>query len=116
MARRTKVVGFSAPPALVKEVARVARDERRTKSELFREMFRVYSRFRQQRDREEERWTKNLIRQAQQEERLRPMNAEQTRKEDQELLRYGARQAKKLGVKAKDVNRLVHAYRVRRQA
>jgi hypothetical protein len=32
------------------------------------------------------------------------------------LSRYGARQAKKLGIKPKDIDRIVHDYRTRKQA
>jgi metal-responsive CopG/Arc/MetJ family transcriptional regulator len=64
MGRSTKVIGFSVPPALAEEVEQVAKAERRTKSELFREMLRVYQHHRQQREREEERWVMELIREA----------------------------------------------------
>ena len=83
MSRTTKIMGFSVPPAVVKEVETLAKRERRTKSELFREMVRVYRRYRDQRDR---------------------------------LSRYGARQAKKLGIKPQDIDRIVHDYRARKQA
>ena len=36
MARATKVVGFSVPPSVAEEVAQIAQEEHRTKSELFR--------------------------------------------------------------------------------
>ena len=62
MGRTTKMVGFSVPPALEREVEQIAKAERRTKSELFREMLRVYKRFRKQRDEDEEAWVKNLLR------------------------------------------------------
>ena len=61
MSRIIKVLGFSVPPS-VEEVEQVAKAERRTKSELFREMFRVYKRYRQQREQDEECWVMNLIR------------------------------------------------------
>ena len=38
MPRTTKTLGFSVPPTLAKEVESLARKERRTMSELFREM------------------------------------------------------------------------------
>ena len=64
MGRVTKVIGFPVPPALAEEVEQVAKAARRTKSELFREMFRVYQCYRQQREQEEERWVIELIREA----------------------------------------------------
>jgi hypothetical protein len=42
MARKTRVLGFSVPPQVAEEYERLARDERRTKSELFREMVETY--------------------------------------------------------------------------
>jgi metal-responsive CopG/Arc/MetJ family transcriptional regulator len=53
--RTTTIMGFSVPPALAREVESLAKAERRTKSELFREMMRVYSRYTSQRDRDEQR-------------------------------------------------------------
>ncbi|HSQ21442.1 MAG TPA: ribbon-helix-helix protein, CopG family [Coriobacteriia bacterium] len=47
MARTAKTIGFSVPPELADEVDRIALDEGRTKSELFREMVRVYKRDRE---------------------------------------------------------------------
>lgn len=39
---RRKVMGLSVPPELYDEYNELAREENRTKSELFREMIRVY--------------------------------------------------------------------------
>ena len=100
MGRTTKTLGFSVPPTVVKEVESLARKERRTKSELFREMVRVYQRFRLQRDRDEELWVANLIQEAKAEEAENPMTTEAMIAEDERLLRYGAQRAKRLGIKA----------------
>ena len=62
---------------MVKEVETLAKEERRTKSELFREMVRVYHRFRDQRDREETRWVTNLIQEANVEQAKKPMTADE---------------------------------------
>ncbi|MBI5027030.1 MAG: ribbon-helix-helix protein, CopG family [Nitrospirae bacterium] len=40
--RTTKVTTLSLPPEMVKEVERLTREEKRTKSELFREALRKY--------------------------------------------------------------------------
>ncbi len=45
MARTSKVVSVSLPPEAAEEFERLARDDRRNKSELFREMLRVYRGF-----------------------------------------------------------------------
>ena len=113
MSRTTKVLGFSVPPSVVKEVELVAKEERRTKSELFREMFRVYKRYRQQREQDEERWVMNLIREAKEEQQTNPMTPEEMEKELKEIGRYGAERAKKLDIKPKDVNRIIYAARKR---
>jgi metal-responsive CopG/Arc/MetJ family transcriptional regulator len=116
MSRTTKIMGFSVPPMVVKEVETLARQERRTKSELFREMVRVYRRFRVLRDRDEERWVLGIVEEAKAEQRNNPMSAGEMIEESERLSRSGARQAKKLGIKPKDVDRVVHDYRARQQA
>jgi phenylpropionate dioxygenase-like ring-hydroxylating dioxygenase large terminal subunit len=85
-----KVVGFSVPAALAEEVEELAKQERRTKSELFREMLRVYQLFRKQRMQEEERWVTDLIREAKEEREKHPMTEEEMLRESEELARYGA--------------------------
>jgi predicted DNA-binding protein len=47
MARTAVTIGFSVPPELASEIERMAQTEGRTKSELFREMVRVYRRERE---------------------------------------------------------------------
>lgn len=47
MARTAVTIGFSAPPELAAEIDRIAAAEGRTRSELFREMVRVYKRDRE---------------------------------------------------------------------
>ena len=116
MSRTTKIIGFSVPPVVVKEVENLARQERRTKSELFREMVRVYRRYREQRDRDEGRWIMGIIEEARAEQAKNPISIEDMLKESDRLSRYGARQARKLGIKPKDIDRIVHDYRVRKQA
>ena len=116
MSRTTKIMGFSVPPTVVREVENLARQERRTKSELFREMVRVYRRFRAQQDRDEDRWILGIIEEAKAEQEKIPMSTEGMLQESDRLSRYGARQAKKLGIKPKDIDRIVHDYRTRKQA
>lgn len=47
MARTATTIGFSVPPEVAADVERIAAAEGRTKSELFREMVRVYKRERE---------------------------------------------------------------------
>jgi|GEM_PF-416323 metal-responsive CopG/Arc/MetJ family transcriptional regulator len=116
MSRTTKILGFSVPPTVVREVETLAKVERRTKSELFREMVRIYRRYREQRERDEERWVRNVIEEAKAEDAQSPMSAKAMVAEDERLARYGDKQAKKLGIKPKDINRIVHEYRKNRKA
>jgi metal-responsive CopG/Arc/MetJ family transcriptional regulator len=116
MSRTTKIMGFSVPPTVVREVETLAKQERRTKSELFREMVRVYQRYRDQRDRDENRWITGIIQEAKAEQTKSPMSREDMLKESERLSRSGARQAKKLGMKPKDIDRILHDYRARKQS
>ena len=85
MSRTTKIMGFSVPPIVVKEVETLAKQERRTKSELFREMVRVYRRYRDQRDRDENRWIMGIIEEAKSEQVRNPMSTEDMLKESDRL-------------------------------
>ncbi|MBI4909023.1 MAG: ribbon-helix-helix protein, CopG family [Acidobacteria bacterium] len=116
MSRTTKVLGFSVPPALFKEVEGLAKAEHRTKSELFREMVRVYSRYRQQRQQDEDRWILNIIAEAKAEQAKNPKSTEEMLKESERLALYGEQQAKRLGIKPKDVNRIINEYRQSQQS
>jgi hypothetical protein len=113
MKRASKVIGFSVPRAMVKEVENLARVERRTKSELFREMVRVYQHFRKQRDLDEARWIANLVRETEREQALRPMPTHEMLANSQRLARAAAKRAKKLGIKisSRSVNNLIHERR-----
>jgi metal-responsive CopG/Arc/MetJ family transcriptional regulator len=97
--RTTKILGFSVPPAVVKEVETLAREERRTKSELFREMVRVYQRFRDQRDRDEARWVANLIQETKAEQAKKSMTVDEILAENRRLASASEKRAKKLGLK-----------------
>src|SRR5450631_1402939 len=116
MNRTTKIIGFSVPPTMVQEVEDFARAEGRTKSELFREMVRVYRRYREQRDRDEERWVNQLIEEAKAEQANSPLTADELLKESKRLSRYGAQRAKKLGIKPQDTDRPIHDYRKAQKA
>ncbi|MBI4902439.1 MAG: ribbon-helix-helix protein, CopG family [Acidobacteria bacterium] len=112
--RTSKVLAFSVPPEIVKEVEALARRQRSTKSELFREMFRVYQRYSANRERDEERWILDLIAEVKAEEAKRPTPVEELLRESEELRRFGRQQAKKLGIKAKDINQIIREYREER--
>jgi hypothetical protein len=113
MGRTTKIVGFTVPPSMAKEVEQMAKEERRTKSELFREMLRVYKRYRIQREQEDERWVTNLIREAEEEQKTHPMTPEEIVEDLKAFGREVAAKAKERGIKAKDVNRIIYESRKR---
>lgn len=113
MGRTTKVVGFSVPPVLAAELERIAQEEHRTKSELFREMLRVYQKYRQQRDQNADDWVTALIRETQDEQTRHPMSVDEMLREDAALAVYGDAQTKKLGIKPRDIDRLIHDFRAR---
>jgi hypothetical protein len=118
MARTTTLLGFSVPPAVAREVENFALEEHRTKSELFREMVRVYRRFRDQRDREEGHWVANLVREAKTEEAERPMTTDEMLAEGERLAKVGAKRAKKLGIKTdlRSATQIIHERRKSRRA
>ena len=119
MSRATKILGFSVPPAVAKQVEALARQERRTKSELFREMVRVYRRFRELRDREETLWVTNLVREARADQMRNPMAAAEILAESGRLAKKGGEKARGLGLKPdlKSAVNLIHERRkVRRTA
>jgi hypothetical protein len=107
---------FSVPPALARRVEKLARQERQTPAALLREMLRLYERHKQEQKDEPytEEWALRLMQEAQEEERLHPMTEEEEEREEAELRRYGAAQAKKLGIKSdKDIERIIQEHRKR---
>jgi predicted transcriptional regulator len=109
---------FSVPPTLARRVEKLARQERRTPAALLREMLRVYERHKQKQEEDPytEEWAMNLVREVEEEDRLHPKTQKELDCEDEELRRYGAAQAKKLGIKSdKDIDRLVQEYRKERR-
>lgn len=79
--RTTKNISITMPPTMLKEAENTAKEEGRTISELLREALRHYLETRQW----QMGWTK--------------------------IRRYGTKNAKVLGLKPKDVNRLIQEYR-----
>jgi hypothetical protein len=115
MPKTTESSEFVIPPALARQAAKIAREEGRTAGALFGDMLRAYKDRRKQRKPNDEAWASRLWRQAQREERLHPMTADEAEREDQELLRYGEAQAKKRGIKEKDIPELTQKRRLARR-
>jgi hypothetical protein len=91
-------------------------DDTRFSEPRNRMMVRVYRRYSEQRERDEERWVRNVIEEAKAEESKNPMSPKAMVAENERLASYGEKQAKKLGVKPKDISRIVHEYRKTRKA
>ena len=113
-----KHVGFTLPSPMEKEFHQIATEEHRTKSELFREMFRVYRSYRKRQPEPEidDAWVMQVIQEAQEEESRNPMTTNELLRESRALAEYGARQAKKVGIDVEDeevVNRIIHGERAR---
>ena len=112
-----KHVGFTVPPPMEEELEQMAKEEHRTKSELFREMVRVYRSYRKRHPEPgiDQEWVMQVLREAQEEEKRNPMTDEEAMAISEELMRYGAQQAKKMGITLEDVDRIIHEERARRK-
>ena len=108
-----KHVGFTLPSPMEREFHQIATEEHRTKSELFREMFRVYRSYRKRRPEPEidDEWVMQVIAEAQEEQRRNPMTPEELVAEFKELAREGGERARQLGIKEEDIDRLIHEHR-----
>jgi AbrB family looped-hinge helix DNA binding protein len=62
-------------------------------------------------DRYDEEWAKNVLKEATEEGKRAPKTKEEEDAEERRLLALGARQAKKLGIKPQDAEKIVHDYR-----
>lgn len=107
MTRSTEITTFTIPPAFIRKAAKIAKEEHLTPPQLLNDMLDVYQQHRKQHKPYDEAWAMNVIREAQEEERLHPMTQEELKREDAELRCYGIAQTKKLGLKAKDIDRLL---------
>ncbi len=98
---------FPVPPAFLRKAARIAREEHLTPLQFLNDMLNLYQQHRKQRKPFGEAWAMRVFQEAMEEERLHPTTPEEMRREDEELRRYGIAQSKKLGLKAKDIDRLL---------
>jgi hypothetical protein len=98
MSRNSKIIAFSVPPPVFDELNCLARELRKTKSELFRDMIRIYQRFRGVQEAAEDKWIMDLIEEAKVE--AKGCMREKEEREYRETLDYGTAQAKKLGIKS----------------
>ncbi len=116
-----KHVGFTVPPPMEEELEQMAKEEHRTKSEMFREMVRFYRTYRKRFERVEderfERMIDKIIAEAikAQEEGRSLMTEKEAERAERGLFRYGAEQAKKMGIKLEDVDRIIREHREKRK-
>src|ERR1035437_6252295 len=101
--RTTKNVSITMPVAMVKDAERLAKRENRTMSELIREALRHYKARRTGTEQDDLQWVMRIIEEA----KRNPMPPEELQAESESLAAYGARQAKKLGIKESDVVHLI---------
>jgi AbrB family looped-hinge helix DNA binding protein len=66
-------------------------------------------------DRYDEEWAKNLLKEAQEEATRNPKTSEEEDAEERRLLELGERQAKKLGIKPQEAEKIVNEYRKKNQ-
>lgn len=115
MSKMSVNIGFTVPPSMADEFEQLAREERSTKSELFRRMFRVYQTYRnpiKQRADAPETWMERLILEAQEEERRAPMQAGEFMAGIEKAQRYGEQRAKALGIESEEeLNKILYAER-----
>lgn len=114
MTRLTKILSFSVPPVLADEVKQIAQEEKRTNSELFREMLRVYRAYRKKQPEPaiDEAWALQLIREAQEEELRAPLSAEEFATGVKRAQRYGAKRLNTLGITTEEqLNDMLYAER-----
>ena len=66
-------------------------------------------------DRYDEEWAKNLLKEAQEEAKRNPKTRDEEDAEERRLLELGERQAKKLGIKPQEAEKIVNEYRKKNQ-
>lgn len=110
MARTTKVLGFSVSPEIANAFEGVAQSERRSKSELFREMFRVYQQYRTKRTVFDDQWVMDIVREAKE----NPMSDEELLVESKRLASSATQRIKEMGLEHltdDDVQDIIYAHR-----
>jgi hypothetical protein len=110
MPRTTETSDFAIPPAFLRKAAKIAKEAHLTPPELLNEMLDVYQQHRKQQKPYDEAWATKVFQEAMEEERLHPMTPEELAKESEELRRYGVAQSKRLGLKSKDIDRLLERH------
>ena len=112
--REAKIVSFSMPPALAEEIERIARKEHRTKSELFRDIFRLWKEQRQRQQQDDE--INSLVAQTIADTQSEPApSIGKNLKTSDHLACYGEQQADQLGIHEDDVPAFIRNARKQRR-
>ena len=111
--RATKRISVSLPPAMARDAKRLAKREARSVSAIMRDALAQYQKSRELPDELTEEWIMQFAAEAKA-DRMTPQEIEA---EEKRLARYGARQAKKLGIKSdEDIVRIIHEWRAEQRA
>jgi benzoyl-CoA reductase/2-hydroxyglutaryl-CoA dehydratase subunit BcrC/BadD/HgdB len=114
-----KHVGFTVPPPMEEELEQMAKEEHRTKSELFREMVRVYRSYRKKHPEPgpgiDDEWVMQVIWEAQEEQERNPMTPDELVAKFKELAREGGERAKQLGITEEDIDTIIREERHKRK-
>ena len=97
VARRYKTIGFSVPPMIAERIDAVVRERQFTRSELFREMFRLWEK-ENRRDPDSDEAIMRLFAEVKEQERRNPTPEEESLKFFQELGKDLRKRAKKRGL------------------
>jgi metal-responsive CopG/Arc/MetJ family transcriptional regulator len=112
-ARTTRNISITMPVAMAKDASRLAKRERRTMSELFREALRHYQASRQKPNPDNDlAWVMGIIEDA----KKHPMSPARLEAEDKLLREYGARKARSRKLTDEDIVRIIHESRAERNA
>jgi len=110
--RKTKIIAFSVPPSIYEEVVSIARKQNKTKSELFRDMVRLYSRYQKMEEQEELNRIFRLIMEAKEEVKRKGYDNKEEWNEFERLQKYGLHKSKELDINSEEeIERLIDEQR-----
>ncbi len=95
-------------PKVVAAIKSTAKMERISRNHLLREMVKAYQ---EKQDRKDDQEILRVFEDVRQQEAVSPTSSEDLRRESDQLMAYGAQQARKLGIKPRDVNRHIRELR-----
>ena len=118
MRKNTKIIGFSVPVSVAEDVDAIAQRERRTKSEVFQAMLRLYKTESAKRGDDFDEWVNGIIVESLEEKQQSPMTAEQAITAFRSQAKTGQNKGAAQGrVRTEeDINRIVHEERKARKA